>query len=147
MIQFQLVQLGYLALIGFIFGWAIIPFALGAALKGILSLETVNYIEHYGLRRKQLSNGHYERVLPKHSWNSDHEVGRIMLYELTRHSDHHFMASRKYQVLRHMDESPQLPMGYPGSMLLSLFPPLWFMVMNPRIPGEQLALQQISTAA
>jgi alkane 1-monooxygenase len=99
-----------------------------------LQLETVNYIEHYGLRRKRLANGFYEITGPQHSWNSDHELGRILLYELTRHSDHHYKASRKYQVLRHFDESPQLPHGYPASMLMAMFPPLWFSMMDKRIP-------------
>ena len=96
-------------------------------------LETVNYIEHYGLSRRQNERGNYERTMPNHSWNSDHIIGRLMLFELSRHSDHHYMASRKYQVLRHHDHSPQMPTGYPGMMLLSLVPPLWFSVMNQKI--------------
>lgn len=134
MIRFQIYQLSYLGLISWVFGWQILPYALGIALIAVLLLETINYIEHYGLRRKKMENGRYERVLPKHSWNSDHEMGRIVLFELTRHSDHHYLASRKYQVLRHMDESPQLPTGYPGSMLMALVPPLWIWLMNKRIP-------------
>jgi alkane 1-monooxygenase len=106
---------------------------LGAALQGILLLETVNYIEHYGLQRKALSEGKYERAQPVHSWNSNHVIGRVMLFELSRHSDHHYMASRKYQVLRHHDHSPQMPTGYPGMMLLALVPPAWFYVMNKRV--------------
>lgn len=130
MIQFQLIQIAYLLSVGLLFGWTTVLFAIAIAVFGFLLLETVNYVEHYGLRRQLKENGHYEKVLPKHSWNSDHEVGRILLYELTRHSDHHYKASRKYQVLRHMDDSPQLPLGYPGSMILSMVPPLWFNVMN-----------------
>lgn len=133
MIWYQLTQLIYLLGIGAIFGWGMIPFALGIALGGVLLLETVNYIEHYGLRRKKLSSGRYENVLPTHSWNSNHELGRIFLYELTRHSDHHFKATRKYQILRHFEESPQLPLGYPASMLLSMVPPLWFAYMNKKV--------------
>jgi alkane 1-monooxygenase len=110
-------------------GWAMLG-AFVVALIGVLLLETINYIEHYGLRRKQLASGRYEPVTPAHSWNSDHELGRILLYELTRHSDHHYKATRKFQILRHIDESPQLPLGYPGSMLLSLVPPAWFWVMD-----------------
>jgi len=106
-----------------------------AALGGILLLETVNYVEHYGLRRKLIEPGLYEKVKPEHSWNSDHLMGRIMLYELTRHSDHHYKATRKFQVLRHFEQSPQLPLGYPGSMVLACFPPLWFAVMHRRIRG------------
>lgn len=103
------------------------------AFIGILLLETVNYIEHYGLCRKQLEDGRYERVQPWHSWNSDYPLGRIILFELTRHSDHHYKSSRKYPVLRHFNESPQLPTGYPGMMLLSLIPPLWFRMINPLV--------------
>ncbi len=136
MIWFQIIQIIYLGLVGFIFGWAIIPYAVAIAIVGFLLLETVNYIEHYGLSRKLLSSGRYERVLPKHSWNSNHELGRIVLYELTRHSDHHFKADRKYQILRYMEESPQLPYGYPTSMLIALVPPLWFSLMNKRLPNS-----------
>ncbi|MDG2464326.1 MAG: fatty acid desaturase, partial [Crocinitomicaceae bacterium] len=97
-------------------------------------LETINYVEHYGLVRKKLPMGRYERVQTHHSWNSNHIIGRIVLYELTRHSDHHFKPSKKYQILENKKESPQLPYGYPTSILLSLIPPLWFRIMNSRIP-------------
>ncbi|MAT53690.1 MAG: alkane 1-monooxygenase [Saprospirales bacterium] len=133
MIWLQLMQLLYLAAVWYLFGWTGLFFAVAIALGGALLLETVNYIEHYGLRRKKLPNGQYEKVKPWHSWNSDHELGRIFLYELTRHSDHHYKATRKYQVLRHFDESPQLPLGYPASMLLALIPPLWFRTMHERL--------------
>ena len=136
MLVFQIIQIAYLALITYFFGLSGLFFAIAIAIIGFLQLETVNYIEHYGLRRKKLENGRYEMVSPKHSWNSNHEVGRIFLYELTRHSDHHFKASRKYQILRHMDDSPQLPLGYPGSMLLSLIPPLWFNYMDKQLEAH-----------
>ena len=133
MLRFQAYQVLYLIGIGFFFGAPTILVAIAIAIGGFLLLETVNYIEHYGLRRQILSNGRYEQVLPKHSWNSDHALGRIFLYELTRHSDHHFKANRKYQVLRHFDDSPQLSFGYPMSMLISLVPPLWFRIMNQKL--------------
>ncbi len=133
MIRFLATELVFCLLILGIFSWKGLLGFLAVALIGILLLETVNYLEHYGLMRKELRPGVYERVLPEHSWNSDHPIGRIVLYELTRHSDHHFLASRKYQILRHHEESPQLPTGYPGMMLLSLVPPLWFSVMNNRL--------------
>jgi alkane 1-monooxygenase len=133
MVRFTVYQLAYLAGIFVLFGYPSVLMAIGMAIVGFLLLETVNYIEHYGLMREKLPNGRYEPVLPKHSWNSDHELGRIFLYELTRHSDHHFKATRKYQILRHFDESPQLPFGYPLSMLMALVPPLWFRLMNPRV--------------
>lgn len=135
MLRFQIFQLGYLVTVGLIYNGWMMGYAIAIAVFGFLMLECVNYIEHYGLRRKLLSNGRYENVGPHHSWNSDHELGRIFLYELTRHSDHHYKATRKYQVLRHFDESPQLPLGYPASIIASLVPPLWFGVMNKKCSG------------
>lgn len=133
MLQFQLIQLGFVVIIYVAFGgWTLLYFIL-AAIQGMLLLETVNYIEHYGLQRKEIGMGKYERAMPVHSWNSNHVIGRVTLFELSRHSDHHYLASRKYQILRHHDNSPQMPTGYPGMMILSLVPPVWFYVMNKRV--------------
>jgi alkane 1-monooxygenase len=142
MLQVHIIQLLFVAAIVYGFGYTVTVYFLLAALMGILLLETVNYIEHYGLQRKQTGEGKYERTMPRHSWNSDHVLGRLMLFELSRHSDHHYLASKKYQVLQHHDEAPQLPTGYPGSMLLSLLPPVWFWIMNKRI--TQLEKKQVS---
>ncbi|MFN3939959.1 MAG: alkane 1-monooxygenase [Chitinophagales bacterium] len=133
MLIFMLVEAVLIISIGAFFGMKVMLLFIAAASIGMLLLETINYIEHYGLRRKLKANGNYERVMPWHSWNSNHIIGRLVLYELTRHSDHHYLASRKYQVLRHHDDSPQMPTGYPGMMLLSLIPPAWFFVMNRKI--------------
>ncbi len=133
MIQFSFLQLLMLLLIGYFFGELILGYYLIAAFVGIGLLEAVNYIEHYGLSRKQIEPGKYERAMPIHSWNSNHVVGRMMLFELSRHSDHHFMASRKYQILQHHKDAPQMPTGYPGMMILAHIPPLFFYIMNKQI--------------
>ncbi len=140
-------QSALIAAIGMVFGGPVLLCFLGAALIGILLLETVNYIEHYGLRRKPGTNGGYRRVQYIHSWNSDHLMGRLTLFELTRHSDHHWKASRPYQVLRSIDEAPQLPTGYPGTMLLSLVPPLFFRVMHPRLKAMVEREEELELAA
>ncbi len=137
MLQAQVIQLLFITLIVMLFGWLITLYFLAAATIGFLLLETVNYIEHYGLQRKQRADGNYERTMPQHSWNSSHILGRLMLFELSRHSDHHYLASRKYQVLQHHEDAPQLPTGYPGSILLAMVPPLWFYVMNKKIKELQ----------
>lgn len=121
-------------------------FTLCMALISFLLLETINYIEHYGLIRQKTASGRYERVREIHSWNSNHIIGRMVLYELTRHSDHHFRASKHYQLLDYHDESPQLPFGYPTSMVIALVPPLWFRWMNHRIPETMKASPLISPA-
>lgn len=137
MLQAHIVQIVFVGLIFLLFGGWITIYFLGAAFMGILLLETVNYIEHYGLQRQRTSENSFERTMPSHSWNSNHAIGRILLFELSRHSDHHYLASRKYQILKHHDNSPQLPTGYPGTMLLALLPPLWFKIMNKRIMQHQ----------
>ena len=136
MFWFTIIQFIYLVLIYYFFGKIGFIVGLMAGIVGFLLLETINYIEHYGLKRNQLASGRFERVSEKHSWNSNHVLGRIMLYELTRHSDHHYKSQKKYQILEYHDVSPQMPYGYPTSIVLSFFPPLWFAVMNKRIPLE-----------
>ena len=137
MLVFQLVQVAFVVLIALAFGLKAALCFIVAALIGILLLETINYIEHYGLSRARLDDSRYERVTPAHSWNSNHMLGRITLFELSRHSDHHFRASRKYPILRHHENSPQMPTGYPGMMLLASAPPLWFRVMHRRLAALQ----------
>ncbi len=137
MMIFTIVQIGFIGLLLFLFSPIIVGIYLVIAAISILLLETINYVEHYGLRREKKANGHYETVKVWHSWNSNHTLGRIVLYELTRHSDHHFQSNKKYQILEHKDKAPQLPYGYPSSMLLALVPPLWFRVMNKRIEELQ----------
>ncbi|NVK07914.1 MAG: alkane 1-monooxygenase [Tenacibaculum sp.] len=117
----------------FLFGLNALLAFTAAAVFGILLLETVNYIEHYGLLRKQNEKGRYERVKRTHSWNSDHRIGMLMLFNLSRHSDHHYNGSKHYQLLKSLPESPQMPTGYPGMMLVALVPPLWFSIMNKKL--------------
>ena len=138
MLLFQLIQIMFVLMILYFFGFKIALLFMVAALIGGLLLESVNYIEHYGLSRSQTSEQQFERVQPHHSWNSNHIIGRLMLFELSRHSDHHYLASRKYQILRSFDNAPQMPTGYPGMILLSLFPPLWFKIMHQQIKKYKL---------
>lgn len=119
--------------LGFWLGAGLLPFLLLQALYGFSLLEVVNYIEHYGLRRALDAHGRPERVRPEHSWNSDHRVSNLFLYQLQRHSDHHAHPGRRYQALLSDPVAPQLPAGYAALMLLAWLPPLWFRVMNPRV--------------
>lgn len=133
MVVYTLANIILLSAIFFIFNFEVLVAFVLAATGGILLLETVNYIEHYGLLRKKNPNGRYERVQHHHSWNSDHPISRLLLFNLSRHSDHHYRASKKYQILESMPESPQMYTGYSGMMILALFQPLWFYVMNKKL--------------
>ncbi|OHX64786.1 alkane 1-monooxygenase [Flammeovirga pacifica] len=123
----------YLSLLFFFFDVKTMLFISLSGVVGMLLLETINYIEHYGLSRNKLDNGRYERVSPKHSWNANYTFGRIILFELTRHSDHHYRASKKYHTLEHKEEAPELPFGYPAAIICSLFPWIWFSIMHKRL--------------
>ena len=131
--QFQVIQLVFLGLIIIVFSWQTALFFIISTVLGFLLLETIDYIEHYGLTRKEIAPGVYERTGMAHSWDASYPVGRLILFELSRHADHHYLASRKYQILRAQDKAHQMPTGYPGMILLSLIPPLWFRVMDRRI--------------
>ena len=116
-----------------VFGMALIPYIIISAVFGFTLLETVNYLEHYGLLRQKLESGRYERCAPVHSWNSDHIVTNLFLYHLQRHSDHHANPTRRYQTLRSMEGAPNLPSGYASMIALTYFPPLWRRVMDHRV--------------
>lgn len=113
--------------------WEVPVFFIFQSILAFSLLEAVNYLEHYGMERKKLPNGRYEQVTALHSWNASELVSNFFLFQLQRHSDHHWYASKRYQVLDHHPESPQLPAGYSAMILVAMIPPLWFSIMNPRL--------------
>lgn len=116
------------------FGPIMLPFLFLQAFWGWFGILTsANYIEHYGLLRQQLDNGRYERCKPRHSWNSNHIMSNLILFNLQRHSDHHANPMRRYQSLRSFDDLPELPSGYPLMFAIALLPPLWFAIMDHRV--------------
>ncbi len=130
MIQFTLIQFFLLITIYFTLNlYSVLLFSF-TALFGIIILETINYIEHYGLVRNLKENGRYESISEFHSWNSNYPLGRLFFFQLTLHSDHHMKSTRKYQKLISWETAPHHPTGYPGMMLLSFIPPLFFYCMN-----------------
>lgn len=142
MVVYTLITSFLLWTIHFSFGFKVLLAFVMAASIGVMLLETVNYIEHYGLLRIKNQRGSYERVRHSHSWNSDHQLGRMLLFNLSRHSDHHYNGGKKYQVLKSYPDSPQMPTGYPGMMVLAMLQPLWFLLMNKKL--DQLALENTS---
>jgi len=106
--------------------WNVPIFFFLQSILGFSLLEAVNYIEHYGIVRNEIGNGRFERVNPLHSWNSDYLITNFYLFQLQRHSDHHANASRRYQALRHFDESPQMPQGYPTMIISSHLLQIYF---------------------
>ena len=122
-----------------VFWWTgpvgVVFFALQSVVAFTL-LEAINYVEHYGLQRREVAPGRYERVGPQHSWDSSHRVSNWLLINLARHAEHHLIASRRYPALASRDRAPQLPAGYGTMLLLAFVPPLWRRVMDRRVPRD-----------
>jgi alkane 1-monooxygenase len=132
------------------FGLEVAPYLVIQAVVGFSLLEVVNYMEHYGMLRQKVGEGdrqRYERVLPGHSWNSNNIATNVLLYHLQRHSDHHANPTRRYQSLRDFEESPVLPTGYAGMIVLAIVPAVWRRVMDQRVVdhfGGDVSLANIS---
>ena len=110
----------------------IVAFLLFQSAIAFLLLEMVNYIEHYGLQR-QIEGGKREPFGKMHAWNADHLITNSLLANLQRHSDHHMHAWKPYATLQDMPETPRLPTGYAGSIIVAAIPPLWFALMHPKL--------------
>jgi alkane 1-monooxygenase len=122
------------ATLGLAFGPLAVAFFFGQSAMAVLLLEAVNYIEHYGLERKKLADGRYERPAARHAWDAYERLSNCFLVHLQRHADHHLNPMRPYAALQPQAESPKLPTGYAGMVPIALVPPLWFAVINPRVP-------------
>jgi len=128
LLRYALLSLSFFSLACWVSGVIGGAFFIYQAITAVVLLEIINYIEHYGLERTKLENGRYERVTPLHSWNVR---ARATMLNLMRHSDHHAYPSRRYQILRHYEEAPQLPGDYGQMILLALRPRKWFKKINP----------------
>ena len=106
---------------------------IGQSLVAIILLELVDYIEHYGLQRKLLPNGSYEPVGPQHSWDTNFFITNTSLFNLGKHAHHHQKAGVPYQKLTSTKQANQYQFGYSTAIIISLIPPLWFKIINPKI--------------
>lgn len=98
---------------------------VSAAALGILFLEFINYIEHYGLVRQP-----GERVAESHSWDAPEMFSSFALFKLPLHADHHMRALKPYRELEAKANSKKLPFGYPAMILISLYPSLFFKLVD-----------------
>ncbi len=130
--QLTLASIAFAMLAWMLGGWIGLALFLGQALMAVLLLETVNYLEHYGLTREK-----GQKVTHVHSWDCNAFLSNSFLFNLERHADHHAHPERPYEALRPTADSPQLPQGYTAMILLSLLPPLWRWVVHPRLDAYQ----------
>ena len=128
---FSLLGLGILpGYFGFFNGVPLVVGWLISSLIAILTLEYVNYIRHWGLRREK------GRFQAEHAWNTEARWSRWSLLELTRHSDHHLDGSAPFWKLRPHKDTPTLRWGYYASWWPCLIFPIWRKFMMERIPDK-----------
>jgi len=122
---------GLCAAIGFCIGGRALLFFLCQSAMAILVLELFNYVAHYGLVRIRNPAGKLEVLHDHHSWNSSNVLANALIFNMGRHSHHHQRPASSYHTLK-ARPAPELPLGYAGSILLALAPPLWRHVMDAR---------------
>jgi alkane 1-monooxygenase len=134
MVAFALGQLALLLALYLFAGWKGLLFYLGQVLGAHLVLESVNYIQHYGLLRKE-HDGQYEKTGSEHSWDTYHYFSSYATFRVGHHSFHH-VSLGPYYVLATEAEAPKLPVGYFWAIPMVLIPPWWRRVINPKLTSE-----------
>jgi alkane 1-monooxygenase len=123
----------YAAIAAFAGGLGVVFFAIQSVVA-VLLLEAVNYVEHYGLARRETAPGAYERYGAQHAWDSRFRFSNWLLFNLPNHANHHLHPGRRHDALVFEGEAPRLPMGYPLAVVLAALPPLWFRIVDPLLP-------------
>ncbi|HEY7609384.1 MAG TPA: alkane 1-monooxygenase [Alphaproteobacteria bacterium] len=127
-------------------GWVGVVFFAMQSLIAVLLLETINYVEHYGLARRETAPGVYERYGAAHAWDSRFRFSNWLLFNLPNHANHHLHPGRRHDELVYEPAAPRLPMGYPLAVVLAVFPPLWFRAVDPRLPQAGCAAARASSS-
>lgn len=118
-------------------GWIGVLFFAVQSAVAVLLLEAINYVEHYGLARRETAPGVYERYGAEHAWDSPFRFSNWMLFDLPKHASHHLHPGRRHDALVCEPGAPRLPVGYPLAVILAAVPPLWFRIVDPHLPPQQ----------
>lgn len=116
----------------------------GQSIMCSILLETINYVEHYGLERRKNESGRYEKVNELHSWDSDFGLTNHLLFNLGKHAHHHAEASKEFYNLKNYPTAADLPVGYSGAVLVAFLPPVWKRIMDVPLIERKLALGHIT---
>ena len=106
---------------------------IGLVAYAQMQLLLSDYVQHYGLRRRQRADGRYEPIGPQHSWNAPKWYSSAMMLNAPRHSDHHMRPARAFPALEVTEDMPKLPYSLPVMAVIALFPPFWRRVMDRRV--------------
>ena len=135
--QFAFLQLLLITSISYYIGWLALGFYIIQSATSIILLHVVNYLQHYGLARKELQPGIVERMDEHHAWHSGNNIRNFSLFQLENHAHHHMHPTHTFESLKHTNGSPVYPTGYSGMMVIALFPKLWFKIVHKRLPFTQ----------
>lgn len=102
------------------------------ALLAHLQILLSDYIQHYGLTRRHLSNGKWEPVAPHHSWNAPQGFTSYLMVNAPAHSDHHMHPDTPYDALIVPGGAPVLPWSMPIMAMLATMPRQWRRIMDKR---------------
>lgn len=114
-------------------GAPILVFLVVQASVAILLFEATNYIQHYGLLRAQTDGQRFEPVNHTHTWDSNHLLTTMVIYQLQRHADHHVNLNVPFQRLRYVCSTPQHTLSYGSILWLAYVPPVWFRYANQKV--------------
>lgn len=126
---------GFVVLIGLVAGGSGIVAYLLLAGYAQVQLLLSDYVQHYGLERRQLADGRVEPVSARHSWNADRWFSDALMLNAPLHSAHHAHPAWRYPELTLPDreEAPRLPYSLPVMGLIALAPRVWFRIMDRRL--------------
>jgi alkane 1-monooxygenase len=145
LLQFIVLHASCCLLLYSVAGWISLLFYFAQSIVAIILSHLADYLQHYGLARIETSPGKFEKVSGAHAWNKEKTNDGFNLFQLENHADHHMHPSHSYEQLTRHEESPTLPTGYSGMIVLSLLPPLWFSIMNKRISSFTNKTMQYET--
>lgn len=95
--------------------------------QGLISYilyELINYIQHYGLLRKDRN----APITQDLAWNCYYKYTNYILFLLPLHSLHHL--THRENKIKELLNGPRMPYLYFLMILMALIPPLWFNKMN-----------------
>ncbi|MCI4678376.1 fatty acid desaturase [Rhodoblastus acidophilus] len=101
---------------------------VASGVVGRVMVESIDYVQHYGLLRVE-----DEPVTPRLSWDVYRPGTNAILNNLGRHADHHEHPARPSVELHVNADAPELPIGYLKLVTITLVPPLFFKIMQPRL--------------
>lgn len=113
-------------------GPAVLGWYVTLCVHAQMQLLLSDYVQHYGLERREIAPGKLEPVGARHSWNAPQPWSSRMMLHAPRHSDHHAHPAKSFDRLEIPADAPMLPRSLPVMGALALWPRAWRRVMDRR---------------